>query len=221
MLNEAVAVFNKYLDDEKIKHGDVQWRTGGRASKAWPNGEDESWWRIEGPKQIETYVAWREANPNLVVWDHAGVPAIEMNVSAIVGDITVKGFIDRVFVDVETGELLIVDLKTGKNTPHSPLQLAFYRLLLEKTVGITATFGAYWMSRSGTLSTVHNLDRYSEDMLYRWLSNVKKSIELGLFTPHVGMMCGSCGVREYCYAVNPEVKPFFSTHSNPTVLELA
>lgn len=176
-------------------------RAGGRATKEWPGGEDHAWWQFHGPQFVQAWIDWRTANPNLSILQIEGRPAIEVDVVAIINDVPLKGFIDRVMVDTETGELLIVDLKTGRMTPHSPLQLGFYRLALSRTVGLTADHGAYWMARKGALSSIEHL-WYPDSLLESWLTQARRLIDTGIFLPHVGMLCGSCSVRTFCSAHN-------------------
>jgi hypothetical protein len=161
--------------------------------------EDGGWWRKNGATMVQAYYNWRIQNPNLRVWQPNGVPAIELEVSVnLPGDVFVKGFIDRVFEDAQTGDLVIVDLKTGKTTPP-PIQLAFYRLMLLETLGVDAKWGAYWMGRTGVLGAPISLDQYPPQMVARWIRDTKKAIDLGIFVPHVGRDCSWCGVREHCY----------------------
>ena len=56
------------------------------------------------------------------------------------------------------------------------------------------------MSRGGKLDIVYDLTFYGEDMVARWMRDVKKSIDQELFVPNVTMMCNFCGVKESCYA---------------------
>ena len=65
---------------------------------------------------------------------------------------------DRVFWNKDTGEYVIVDLKTGKNVPDSSLQLGFYAYGLRKVYGIDAKVGYYWMARKGELSQPFDLE---------------------------------------------------------------
>jgi hypothetical protein len=192
-----------FLEGLLKEPADAQWRTGGRSSKAWPNGEDKDWWAEQGLMMTKAYYDWRMSNPNLVVWETPqGVPAIELAVSVrLDSGITLKGYIDRVFQDFDSGELLIVDTKSGKTLP-TPIQLAFYRTALEYTFGFAPKYGAYWMARKGTLDTVHDLDRFPRNMVERWIRDVQKGIDLRLFSPHVGYNCGMCSVKPSCYAWN-------------------
>jgi CRISPR/Cas system-associated exonuclease Cas4 (RecB family) len=205
-LSEAIAVFDEYVAKElaEIPEGAVL-RAGGRVSKAYPNKEDGTWWKEHGPKQIEAWAEWRKNNPNLDILDVNGEPAIEIAVSAELDGVRLQGVIDRVFVDKATGETMIVDLKTGSYPPASQLQLGFYRVALEQTAGINPQYGAYWMARQGVLSQVEELWHPTE-MITAWLRQTKQLIDDNVFLPHITNMCKSCGVRDYCYAVNKSIE---------------
>lgn len=175
-------------------------RASGRATKDYPNGEDETWWRDNGPKFVQAWIDWRAANPNLQILDLNGTPAIEVSVGALTADqVELKGFIDRIFVDASTGDLLIVDLKTGRNTPPSSLQMDYYRYALQSTVGLQAHYGAYWMARQGTLSAIHPLWR-SDEQIADMLRKARILIDNELYIPHLSILCGSCGVKQHCHA---------------------
>lgn len=197
------AFTDTFAEEEAGFNGSLA-RAAGRATAK----EDKAWWIKNGPSMVFSYYQWRQANPNLVIWHTPdGVPAIELECNITLPDGTVlKAFIDRVFEDRNTGQLLIVDLKSGKTTPATALQLAVYRLCIEETFGVSPKHGAYWMARGGTLDAIHDLERIPPVMVSRWLRDVKKAIDLRLFVPHLTRDCASfCGVREHCYTQNPAV----------------
>jgi len=183
----------------------TQIRAGGRPTKANPGGEDLTWWENQGPAYIQSWISWRQQNPNLHMWQIDGQPAIELPVSAEIDvdgeSVELKGFIDRVFVDADSGTLLIVDLKTGKSTPEG-LQLAFYRRALKATHGVHAQYGSYWMAREGTLSGVVDLDNYPDEAVDYWVRTTVRGIRNEVFLPRVSSMCKGCGVRDHCYVFN-------------------
>lgn len=197
----GLAAFRETLEAEIAKAPSGEWRAGGRATKAFPNKEDKTWWLAEGPTMVHNYYNWRQQNPNLDIWHTPeGVPAIELGISVTLpGDVTLKSYIDRVFVDKSTGQTMIVDLKTGK-PPQAGLQLAVYRLALQEQFGEAPTYGAFWMGRQGTLDKVYDLNTYPIPMVQRWMRDVKKAIDMQIFVPHINMMCDYCGVRKFCYA---------------------
>jgi hypothetical protein len=208
LLEIGLDAFNKSLKQEVAQFPEGKTpRAGGRPTKAAPNGEDYAWWMANGPAYVQSWITWRQNNPSLhILTMEDGKPAIELDVRVDieVNDelIQLKGFIDRVFVDSNTGEVLIVDLKTGKTTP-APMQLAFYRRALKAAYGIDAPYGAYWMAREGSLSTIHDLQPYTDEMVDYWVAKTYAGVQAGIFLPHVTSMCKGCGVRTHCYVHNP------------------
>lgn len=176
-----------------------EWYAGGRASKQWPNKEDRLWWEHHGPIACNTWDAWRETTPWDIWWVDDDRPAVELEVVARFGDETVKMVIDRVFVDRRTGEAIIVDIKSGQE-PKSSLQLGVYAEGMQQTLGMRPSYGAYWMSRTGSTSTPEVLDRYTTEYLTHSFTSLRKAQRAGIFLPNVGPLCGSCGVREFCVA---------------------
>lgn len=212
----GLATFRESFAEAEAKGAGKTWKAGGRATKKFPNKEDKTWWMAEGPTMVHNYYNWRMQNPNLEVWRAPdGTPGIELDMNVtIVGNVIVKGKIDRVFQDKNTGQLIIVDLKTGK-PPASGLQLAVYRLALDAQFGVSPDYGAYWMARGGTLDKVWNLNEYPIKMVSRWLRDTKKAIDMGVFIPHTGILCDYCGVRKHCYAFgNNEYLPDFDNDLN-------
>lgn len=183
-------------------------RSAGRASKEWPNGEDGPWWEANGPKLVQSWIDWRAQNPNLLVAElPGGVPGVEVAVGALTVDgVALKGYIDRVFTDRETGDMLIVDLKTGRYAPPSSLQMDFYRYALNQTLGIDARFGGFWMARTGVISKIHDLWRSIDD-ISDMLRKARMIIDNELFIPHLTSMCNSCGVKQHCTAYTPPAEP--------------
>lgn len=196
-LPEAIRAFHNTVD-EAVQAGGQVWLSGGRVTKDFPNGEDESWWRANGPNMVESYAAWRAAHPHLIVWDAApNTPAIELAVRANISDVPFTGFVDRVMVDTSTGELIVVDIKAGQ-PPKSDLQLALYRLMLAETLGTAVDSGAYYMARKGAFDQVVDLRRWTPDMLARIVRDVYRGIGADLFIPQVSALCKSCTVRTHC-----------------------
>lgn len=209
-VREGIAAFHQYMDEALAEKPDAVWRTSGRPSKAWPNGEDEQFWRTSGEQWLQKYYQWRLANPTMRLWTIPGTdePAIEMSVVVQVPDstITLKGFIDRVFHNVENGTLHIVDLKSGKNPQPSPLQLCFYRLGIKQQFDVDIRYGSYYDARSGGLDAIYDLDQFPPDLVSRWIRNMSRTIELGDYTPNIGRHCDWCSHKPDCYVWNPDVE---------------
>ena len=211
-VHEATELLDKGEQEDPAKAWAIAWekqmervvdaskvRAAGRATKANPNKEDKTWWEANGLKQVEGWVEWVAARKA------AGWTLLEVEASFEVtfSDTSVRGFIDRVFV-TDTGETLILDLKTGSRQPQSTVQLGVYRQGYLKTTGTDSFLGTYFMTRSGKADyepTIHSLTHYTEDMLGRWYDRAKAIVEAGLFVPHVGPLCPSCSVAPYCEAV--------------------
>lgn len=171
-------------------------RVAGRATKAFPNKEDVTFWNTTGPQWVNDYIAWRKANHNWKIWTTPqGAPAIELGLTPTFAGVTVKMFIDRVF-EVD-GQLVVVDLKTSRTTPTSALQLAFYRLGLKQILGVDIQYGAYWMARQGGTSAMIDLTSYTEDKIEYLLSGFDKARKAGIFIPNTNN-CNRCGLTEFC-----------------------
>jgi FKBP-type peptidyl-prolyl cis-trans isomerase SlpA len=91
------------------------------------NPEDGDWWYTNGYKFLENWIQWRQENTHMSIAKlDDGSLAIELELAPVVNGVTVKMAVDRVFYDSYNKEYVIVDLKTGKTTPQSSLQLGFY-----------------------------------------------------------------------------------------------
>lgn len=193
----------------------TEWRAAGRKSREWPNKEDLSWWTHHAPEMVQDYIKWRNEGEEKEwrIWEpYPGDPAIEMGVLAPIGGVTVKGFLDRVFA-TPSGELVIVDVKTGSRTPDSDLQLGFYACLLEVGCGIRPQWGAYYKAREGRLhKPLVNLDHFSTDLLGGFLRDFVRAREQGIYLPVLGGHCRTCGVANQCAAFNGEQADRFDPH---------
>jgi putative RecB family exonuclease len=172
-------------------------RVGGKATKVNPNKEDISFWQTSGPMWVEQYIAWRKQNTNWKIWTAPdGRPAIELELTPIVADVPVKMVIDRVFE--VNGQLVIVDLKTSKNTPTSTLQLGFYKLGLEETFGIEVNWGNYYMSRGSNTVEMVDLSGYTYDKMEFLIKGFDKARKAGIFLPNTNSCQYMCGLTAHC-----------------------
>jgi putative RecB family exonuclease len=178
----------------------MPWRAGGRATKAYPNKEDTSWWFDNGPKMVNFWTQFRQDSGFNMYQLPDGSEAIETELNQEVGGVPIKAFLDRLMV-APTGELVIVDIKTGSKPPAGLTQLGIYAILVEKTFGVRPSLGSYFMARTGELTQPENLDRYTESRLGSWAKGFELAMENKIFIPSVGFMCGTCSVNSACYAV--------------------
>lgn len=199
----AEQAFNEDFQARLDERPGANWRAGGRKTAAFPKGEDDRWWFINGAQQVRAYADWRRMAKNFPLWrTEAGVLAVELPVDpTFTGDVKIKGYIDRVFSIQD--DLVVVDLKSGSREPASFLQLAVYAIAMEKQYGVRPRYGAYYMTRKAELGNLVDLTPYTEAMVSRWFRDFRRSVEAGVFIPHVTSMCSSCGVRDACYAVSP------------------
>lgn len=198
----AVSLFAKHFWQERARFGETPSeliRKAGKASKAWPDGEDEKWWLANGPAMVEKYSAWRDT-VKWPVWSAPdGKPGIELEILANVGiDKPIKMIIDRVFVAGKSP--MIVDLKSGARSPVSDLQLGIYRVGILQHYGVRIDYGAYYDARKGELSPPLNLSRYTPSLIAHWFRMFYDAYKQQIFIPNLTTFCRSCGVRDYCLA---------------------
>lgn len=178
----------------------MPWRSGGRASKNYPNKEDRAWWMEHGPKMVEGWTTFRKESGYQIWTTPQGVPAIELEMNEKVNGVPVKAILDRLMV-APTGELVIVDIKSGSKEPSGHTQLGIYAIMVEKTFGIRPQLGSYFMARTGELMEPTNLDHFTENRFGQWVKGFEVAVTNNVFIPSVGFMCGTCSVRDACYAV--------------------
>ena len=172
-------------------------RVGGRATKANPNKEDQTFWQTAGPRWVEGYIAWRQANPDWKIWKAPdGNSGIELALTPVVAGVPVKMIIDRVFE--VNGQLVICDLKTSQQTPSSSLQLGFYKLGLEQTFGIEVKWGNYYMARGNATSEMVDLSEYTYDKMEYLIKQFDTARKAGVFLPNTNNCQYMCGLTEYC-----------------------
>lgn len=160
--------------------------------------EDGDWWFTSGYKFYRNWINWRNANPQYEIARTAeGYLGIELEMQPVINDVVVKMYVDRVFVNKDTGEYFIVDLKTGKRTPHSHLQLGFYSYGLRKVYGIHATTGYYWMARQGELSRPFDLADLTDDKVEALVNMFDTARKNDIFIPNFDH-CNMCGLKSAC-----------------------
>lgn len=184
-----------------------EWTAGGRASKAWPQKEDASFWLTTGPKILEKWALWWEDRKaeGWTIWEApGGVPAIELEVKARIGSVLFRGYIDAIFIDPD-GDLLACDWKAGSMEPVAPIQLGLYRVALQKTLGVDVRYGGFFMAKKASdIPHIYDLSIYSEEMVTPWLERSARMEAEGLYIPHPSNLCGACAVRDFCKVMGGE-----------------
>lgn len=192
---------------ERTTYTPEEWTAGGRASKAWPNKEDASWWLTQGPGMVTAWDKWwsdRKAEGWQVWIAPGGVPAIELEVKARIGGVMFRSFIDAIFIDGD-GDLICVDWKAGAQEPVAPIQLGCYRVAVKKTLGVDIRYGGFFMAKKlGDIQNVYDLSIYTEEMIGPWLDRAAAMEKQGLYIPHPSNLCNACGVRDFCKVMGGE-----------------
>jgi hypothetical protein len=195
--------FTEAFDSELADRPDATWVTTGRATKEWPNGEDEAWWRANGPKMVERWQAWRET----CGWELWTAPdstlAVEIALEVTILGQRLKHFVDTVFATAPVNQRpIIVDVKSGAKPPDSDMQLGFYKVCVEAAYpGVKIAGGAYWSARTGELGKIYPLDQYTPGYVANLARQVSTARALRIFPPRVSGLCRSCKVGRFC-AIN-------------------
>jgi hypothetical protein len=198
-----------------------QWHCTGRATRAYPDKENEAWWLEHGPGMVDSYVEWRRRY-GLEIWETPdNRPAIELdlrtpplskdNIPGYIGPELpgLRAIIDRVFV-TKNGEPVVVDLKTGQRRPVR--QLGFYKVALELVFDVEVVLGAFFKGRDGKMTELLSLSYYTPLVVANLIKDYEAVRATGIRTPIPSNMCTSCTVRDYCAEFGgkkaDEVPPF-------------
>jgi len=198
---------------EKSGTNPVDWRKGGRATKANPDKEDGNWWSENGKKMFFDFInAWQESG--LEIWQTPqGLPGVEIGFNNMFGEVPIKAFADLIAV-TPTGELVVVDFKTGNYTPDSSMQLGVYACCMEMTFGVRPSKGYFYSARKAQFEEVGGLDRWSVPVMTEMFTQFQRGLDAEIFLPNIGMSCGTCGVKEYCYAVGGQLAQIYDPLAN-------
>ncbi len=121
--------------------------------------------------------------------------------------VPVRGFIDRVDV-APTGQVRIVDYKTGKKPPprfqnEALFQMRFYALVWWRLTGhIPEQLRLMYLKVADDLThspTGPELERFERELAELWASIVRDG-EHGDFRPKKSKLCGWCSFQELCPA---------------------
>lgn len=201
--------FLEQIEERKAKttYTPDEWTAGGRASKAWPNKEDSSWWLSQGPGMVDAWLDWWQAlkDDGWYIWTApGGAPGIELEVKARIGSVMWRCFIDAVLVDPD-GDLVIVDWKTGSMEPVAPIQLGTNALAMEKTLGVRPKYGGFFMGKKRfDIDHLYDLSIYTEKVVAPWADRAARMEAEHLFIPHPSNLCNACGAKDFCLVMGGE-----------------
>lgn len=203
----------KFLDDKAMQDAvsywsTVQQRVLERTVKSATNvrsanprsPEDKAWWDTHGPAMVSDWIRFRELSGWSILTMPDGNPAIEIAMDIAVGDTSIKMVLDRVMVSPE-GELVLVDLKTGRRVPSSSLQLGFYRYGLKKQFNIQVNKGMYWMARSAAFASPTDLSEWTDEKIEYLVTAFDRARKAHSFIPNTSS-CGMCGYTQHCIWYN-------------------
>jgi hypothetical protein len=205
---DAAAAFRKAWDEEIVKRQKEspsfkpeEYTATGRASAEYGGKRNAKWWLDNGPGMVEDWIKWRQetgwAIPNI-----GGKPAVEVELNFTLPglDMQIKAYIDRVFA-LPTGELAIVDLKTGR-TPETAEQLGLYRVGLGVSYNLWPTWGYFWSPGGKGHGSPINLESWTPERFVALFNGAIAGINAGAFLPQPMNGCVNwCGVSEYCAIV--------------------
>lgn len=192
--NTFTDLHERELDQLRVQEpNEAAWRAANSGK------ESISWWQKKGRDYIAAYLLWRaKVHNSLRIAEIDGKPAIELEVNVELGGVPVRGFVDRLYVDINTGVYLLVDYKTGKSAPTDGDQPGLYSVMVEEQFGLPVTFGAFYNARKGDLGDTYDLTGYTKDSLGRDYARLDREINAGNFQPTLSRLCKSCGVKQFC-----------------------
>jgi putative RecB family exonuclease len=181
------------------EEGDLPIRWGGRKSRDWPEGEDETWWKWYGPVAVRRYAAIRRADEAAGYQVREG--GTEMRIGAALPDGTqVVGYVDAFLIVTGDGELLIRDWKTGRPYGNDPLQLATYAWAMDQAGIASPTCGQYvYLKTADRKKAFATFDLTPFiPIVERLYVDLATGIRSGHFPLKPGMFCSSCSVAHKC-----------------------
>ena len=200
-------VFNDAVKETEDKTGipSTEWKTAGRKTTLRPDGEDLSFWQSDGLKQVEAYQKWYESSGWQIATMPDGRPGIEWSADVHFGGTPVRFIVDAIY---QVGEdLVIVDYKTGSRTPFGMIQAGLYAAGIEKAYGIRPKWGAFFMTRQGSLDVLIDLSHLTVEYFDYVFGAMNHSVLQGWFPPSVGDSCRMCSFQSQCPAMGSKSFP--------------
>ena len=139
---------------------------------------------------------------------------LELRLEAAVGDLTLRGIIDRLDLD-DDGNLVVIDYKTGRapsaNYEQSKMTgIHFYSFLCEALFGRRpAKIRLMYLKTGEIIETTPSAQsvRFVNTRTAAVLKTIEKACVSGTFQPRVSTLCGSCSFKQWCPAFggNPDL----------------
>jgi len=139
---------------------------------------------------------------------------LELRLEAKVGDLTLRGIIDRLELDADGG-LVVIDYKTGR-APHRNYEQSrmtgvhFYSFLCHAVFGkIPSKIRLMYLSSGETIDATPSAQsvRFVTMRTTAVLSAVEKACTSGVFQPRPSNICGNCAFKQWCpsFGGDPEL----------------
>ncbi|MFJ3634644.1 RecB family exonuclease [Streptomyces sp. NPDC090112] len=148
-----------------------------------------------GMDQTRAYVRWAEKNRPVIWRDAAGMPGIEMHLTAELGGVRVQGYVDQ-FISKADGSVRPRDLKTG--SMKSKFQLETYGVLARKVLGVEVNDADWYMAKTGGLSRPVDLSAVTEEAVAERFVSMDQGVKAGRFPAKPGFLCRFCDVSHAC-----------------------
>lgn len=150
------------------------------------------------PNAIRSFLEWRLTSG----WEVADIvdfgPGIELPFEVEIGQVVVKGRIDRVMTDGKG--FYVFDYKSG-NKPKAIEQLGLYSYALREQYDTHIEWGyyIYGLKRGSVeLAGPANLAHFDHDHLAPVYKEADRGIESGIFVPNPGEACFFCDYTHAC-----------------------
>jgi len=164
------------------------------------SAEEQAQFRHEADQLVRRYFQLEDP-------DRIQVLGTELMLQAPLGDMQLRGIIDRLELDPD-GRLVVTDYKTGRVPPESREQarlggVHFYAYLCEKALGVRpARVQLLYLAEPMSISTTPS-DQSIKGMAVRaqavWAA-VERACRDEDFRPHPSGLCGYCAYQAFCPA---------------------
>lgn len=172
--------------------------------------ETRQWWEDEGGTMSAQYLLnraqWGSRHQLVALPD--GKPAVEVGFTVDVGGVVLKGYIDQVWRDRQSGGLVVRDLKAGSRKPASSFQLGVYSAALPSVLpGLgapeTPTAGSYYMARKAEDVPVNLGGPATSRKTVEYRARQTAMADAaGIFIPRPSEFCVACPFYAMCPAVS-------------------
>jgi len=125
--------------------------------------------------------------------------ALELEFELELGEVTVRGALDRVQWWPGKKMASLEDLKSGSPDEEADTrQLGLYSLAAAECYGLDISHGRYWYTKLDRPGDWVDLSRYTREYLTEQYETLDRIIDGGLLVPNPGKHCSLCGSKPWC-----------------------